>query len=280
MKAAELRALLDEAGVRPWRGRSQNFLLDDGIVEAMTAAAGPLAGAAVVEVGPGVGILTGRLLDLGARVVAVELDRRLCAFLRRRFGGRGLELLEGDVLALSNDELRRAFSPPPAEYRVVANLPYSITSRILQKFLLEEPLPRSMTVMIQREVADRILAGPGDMSSLAVLVQTLARPRRVVDAPAGAFFPPPKVRSAVIHMEILTETGRRSFFGEVSQERYFSLVRAAFAEPRKQLANSLKRLIQDGNGLNEALISAKISPSSRPEELTPADWLALAELLR
>lgn len=278
MTADELRTLLAPYGVRPIRDRGQHFLLDDRVVAAMADAAGVAPGVCVVEVGPGPGILTRELLSRGARVLAVELDLKLAKLLQDRFGGEPrFTLVQGDVLGVPNETL--AASCGGGGYRVVANLPYAITSDALRKFLLASPWPDSMTVMIQREVADRILAPAGEMSAIAVLVRTLGDVRRVVNVPAGSFFPPPRVDSTVIHIarKSLAELDR--FFGEVSPERHFAIVRAAFAGKRKQLKNSLKGSGIDENRLTKAFSRSGVRPDARPETLTVEDWRRLVHEL-
>ncbi len=282
MKAAELKKFLEDFGIRPLRGRGQNFLLDENVVAALAEAAGAGPGSAVVEIGPGPGILTEALLRRGAEVSAVEIDQKLCRLLRRRFSGPAFHLAEADVLDLSNSALAAGFSGPPrgdGGYLVAANLPYAITSPVLQKFLLGSPRPASLTVMVQREVADRILAKAGDMSSLAVLVQTLGRPRRVLDVPRSAFLPPPRVDSAVIHIALKNDRELSDFFGNIPQDKYFAVVRQAFAAKRKQLKNTLKKSVPAGKYLENAFVEAKISPAARPEELLPKDWIALVRAL-
>jgi 16S rRNA (adenine1518-N6/adenine1519-N6)-dimethyltransferase len=283
MTPTELRALLEPHGIRPIKGRSQHFLLDERVVVAMADAARVAEGSRVLEIGPGPGILTAELLRRGVNVVAVEIDMKLCALLRARFVTPRFTLLEGDALETSNAALADAFPSEGegrfAPYAVVANLPYAITSATIQKFLLGVPAPTSVTVMIQKEVADRALAHAGDMSQLAVLVQTFARARRVASVAAGAFFPPPKVASAVIHMERKTDAELDAFFGGVPRERYFSLVQAAFAAPRKQLKNTLASVVPDRTALEKALISAQIPPNARPEMLAVDRWASLARAL-
>lgn len=272
MDKEELLALLEPLGIRPWRGRSQNFLLDGSVAQKMIAAAGISPGDRVVEVGAGPGMLTEALLDAGAAVAAVELDGRLCALLRQRFSSRkNFELFEGDVL-----EFPAATLSGGTDYAVVANLPYAITTPVIVKFLSEPPMPRSLTVMVQREVADRLLAGAGEMSSIAVFVQGLTEPHRVADVPRTAFFPSPKVDSAVIHMRVRGRDEISALFGNVRPETCFALAKTAFAGRRKQLKNSLRAAVSDGEKLKKAFVSAKISPSSRPEELVVKDWVRLA----
>lgn len=278
MKVSELKALLESYGIRPLRARGQHFLLDGNVVEKMVAAAGVGKGDRVLEVGPGPGILTSALLDAGADIVAVELDMKLQALLVDRYGA-ALTLVKGDIMHHENAELVARFSVS-GPYKVVANLPYAITSPILGKFLRGDVRPESMTIMIQREVADRILAKPGRMSSIAVLVQALGTVRRVMNVPKGAFFPPPKVDSSVIHIILKTEGERVSLFGSVPQDVFFSVVRTAFAQKRKQLRNSLKGLFQDGTHLEKSFNQAKIKASVRPEELSVAQWLELIGTMR
>ncbi len=275
MTTVELKKLLAAHGIRPIRDRGQHFLLDERVVDKMLDAAKIGEGSRVVEIGPGPGILTEKLLSAGAEVAAVELDQKLCSLLRDRFPQKNFHLMEGDALEVSNDDLAGRSSVRGA-YAVVANIPYAITSALLQKFLLEEPKPAAMTIMIQREVADRILAKPGKMSSLAVLVQTLGEPRRVANVPASAFFPPPKVDSAVIHIVVREEESVRRALHAATPDRYFAIVRAAFADPRKQLKNTVRAFFPDERAFADALKKANISEKSRPQELSVAEWAALA----
>lgn len=279
MRASDLRAQLEAYGIRPLKDRSQNFLLDESAVAALAAAAGVRPGEALVEIGSGPGILTAELLKRGATVAAVELDPKLCRLLRERFPASAFRLIEGDALEIANAELSRAAGAGERGYRVAANLPYAITSATLEKFLLGEPKPRSLTLMLQREVADRILAKPGEMSSLAVLVQALARPRRVRDVPAGAFWPPPKVDSAIIHMDLKNDAELAQQFRNYPQDKFFRIVRAGFAGKRKQLKNSLRALSLPPEQLEKALTEAKISQTARPEELSVRQWSELVSKL-
>ncbi|MFA6604004.1 MAG: 16S rRNA (adenine(1518)-N(6)/adenine(1519)-N(6))-dimethyltransferase RsmA [Patescibacteria group bacterium] len=269
--------MLNEARIEPWKGRGQNFLLDEKVIDQMVAAAGIERGSAAVEIGPGAGVLTGRLLERGARVAAVEIDPRLCSFLRRRFDKQDLQVLEGDALAFTNAALAEAAGGSRSGYRVVANIPYAITSALIQKFLLEAPQPASFTLMVQAEVADRVLAAPGEMSSLAVLVQTLAQAALVVRVPRASFYPAPQVDSAVIHIKPFSSAELSARFGAAwSAERHFRVTRAAFQEPRKQIKNTLRQLGLSDILLNEAIISASLKPESRPQELSVSDWARLS----
>src|SRR4051812_39605122 len=193
---ATVRSTLRAAGVRARHSLSQNFLAEPDVLDTILAEAGATPGRRVLEIGPGLGLLTRALLDAGALVAAVELDRGLAAFLRTRLAPElaeeRLRLIEGDAL---DQDLNRT-GPPPND--VVATLPYHIPSPILHRLLGDTPRPKRLVLMVQREVAERIAAAPGGMSYLSVFVQYHARVRIAVEVPPEAFEPEPAVRSAVI----------------------------------------------------------------------------------
>jgi 16S rRNA (adenine1518-N6/adenine1519-N6)-dimethyltransferase len=281
---ASVRATLRAAGLRARHALSQNFLADVDVLDGILAEADPTPGRRILEIGPGLGILTGALLDAGAAVTAVELDRGLAAFLRDRFGDAleradshgldsagALRIIEGD--ALDQDLVRLV--PPP--YDVVANLPYHITSPILHAVLGEAPRPERLVLMVQAEVAERIAAPPGRMSYLSVFVQYHARVRVALAVPPEAFEPEPAVRSAVIVVEPFAEDDRL----EPSQEEaLWRLVQASFRERRKMLHNVLTRQLPvDAARVAAALDAAGITPDRRPQTLAVGEWLRLAEEL-
>lgn len=276
-----LRALLRELAVRPSKGRGQNFLTDRGIVARIADAAGVRPGDAVIEVGPGLGILTEELIArVGptGRVVAVELDRRLAAHLREAHAATPtLRLVEGDVLRASPDDLL-ADLPAGTPYAVVANLPYNITSAVLRQFLDNPRRPTALTVMVQREVAERIVARPrptpvgAPMSLLAVAVQFYGTPSIALRLGPGAFVPRPAVESAVLHIALRPQPP----LPDAAIPAFFATVAAGFGQRRKQLANSLGA----GLGLERApvaaaLAAAGIAPERRAETLDVGEWLRL-----
>ncbi|MDH4142260.1 MAG: 16S rRNA (adenine(1518)-N(6)/adenine(1519)-N(6))-dimethyltransferase RsmA [Chloroflexota bacterium] len=273
--AADVRATLRTAGLRARHALSQNFLADPDVLEAILAEAAAVPGDRVLEIGPGLGLLTGGLLDAGARVTAVELDRGLAAFLRERFD-RALEanrltLIEGDAL---DQDLLHLVAPP---YEVVANLPYHITSPILHALLGDVPRPSRLVLMVQREVADRIAAPPGKMSYLSVFVQYHARVRVALRVPAGAFEPEPAVESAVIVVEPYDVDDRLS---PQEEDGLWRLVQAAFRERRKMIHNVLARQLPvDAGRVTAALAAAGIAPDRRPQTLAVGEWLSLREAL-
>jgi 16S rRNA (adenine1518-N6/adenine1519-N6)-dimethyltransferase len=273
--AAEVRATLRAAGLRARHALSQNFLADPDVLSQILEAAGPERGGRVLEIGPGLGLLTGGLLQAGARVTAVELDRGLAGFLRERFEvpieeGR-LALIEGDAL---DQDLTTLVEPP---YDVVANLPYHITSPILHALLGAPPRPRRLVLMVQREVAERIAAPPGKMSYLSVFVQYHARVRVAFNVPPTAFEPEPAVDSAVIVVEPYDDDDRLSIDDE---EQLWRLVMAAFRERRKMIHNVLSRQLPvDAARVAAALETAGIAPDRRPQTVAVGEWLVLREAL-
>jgi 16S rRNA (adenine1518-N6/adenine1519-N6)-dimethyltransferase len=272
---AQVRATLRAAGLRARHALSQNFLADADVLSAILAEAAPSPGDRVLEIGPGLGLLTGGLLDAGAAVTAVELDSGLAAFLDERFalereGGR-LRLIEGDALDL---ELVELVEPP---YDVVANLPYHITSPILHALLGRPPRPRRLVLMVQREVAERIAAPPGKMSYLSVFVQYHARVRIALRVPPEAFEPEPAVESAVIVVEPYDADDR---LAPADEDELWRLVQAAFRERRKMIHNVLARQLPvDAARVAAALEHAGIAPDRRPQTLAVGEWLVLREAL-
>ena len=265
----EWPALLQELGIRPSRGMGQNFLVEHGVVDRIVRTAGICPGDIVVEVGPGLGMLTGHLLDAGARVAAIELDRNLASYLRHTFGDLPhASLVEGDALGIPIDQI----VSPDVRYKVVANLPYSIASAILMRFLEQHHQPDSMTVMVQREVADRIVATPPNMSILSVAIQVLAEPTVAFTVSPGSFMPPPKIESAVLTLRPIGEA-------RLSIERrpqFFELVNAGFRHRRKQLLNSLAFELEfDKPEIASRLTEAGIDPMRRAQTLGVDEWLAV-----
>jgi len=267
-----VRATLRAAGLRAHHALSQNFLADPDVLEAILTEADPSPGRHVLEIGPGLGLLTGGLLATGAEVIAVELDRRLAAFLRERFEGvETLRLIEGDAL---DQDLVRLVEPP---YDVVANIPYHITSPILHALLGHMPRPERLVLMVQREVAERIAAPPGKMSYLSVFVQYHARVRIAFGVPAAAFEPEPAVESAVIVVEPYDPDDR---LDPETEDELWRLVQAAFRERRKMIHNVLSRQLPvDAGRVTAALATADIDPDRRPQSLAVGEWLALREAL-
>ncbi len=258
-------------GLAARRSLSQNHLADGAVLERIVATAAVEPGEHVVEVGPGLGILTAALLSAGAQVTAVELDERLVEHLRLRFEGESrLRLLAADFLDV---ELASVASVP---WALVANVPYHITSPILHRVLGAEPRPTRFVLMVQREVAERIAAPPGGMSYLSVFVQYHADVRMAFVVPASAFEPSPAVDSA-----ILVGTTRPRRLPPDAEDELWRLVQAAFRERRKMLHNVLLRQLPglQRDRLAAALAQCAIAPDRRPQTLSVDEWLALHDAL-
>jgi len=269
---ATVRATLRAAGLRARHGLSQNFLADADVLDAIVAEAGPDPGSRILEIGPGLGLLTGALLGAGAAVTAVELDSGLAAFLRERFADEdGFRLIEGDAL---DQDLVGLLAPP---YEVVANLPYHITSPILHALLGAPPRPQQLVLMVQREVAERIAAPPGKMSYLSVFVQYHAKVRIAFHVPPTAFEPEPAVDSAVMVAQPYPDDDR---LDAATEDELWRLVQAAFRERRKMIHNVLARQLPVGaERVDAALTNAGIAPDRRPQTLAVGEWLALQDAL-
>ena len=262
-------ALLRAHDLRPRKSLGQNFLIDPVALARIAAAASFTPTDTVLEVGAGTGALT-RLLAAGAgRVIAVELDDRLVELLRDVVGEMAhVEIVQGDILSLP------ALDLPHLGYKLVGNLPYYITSAILRRFLEGSPRPSLLVVTVQLEVAQRIVARPGDMSLLAMSVQFYGQPEIVARIPAGAFYPNPDVDSAVIRID--TRRSPVLNMGSVSEEAFFRVVRAGFGQKRKKLRNSLSAGLRLPTGEVEAHLEvAGIEPRRRPESLSLEEWAAI-----
>lgn len=264
-------ALLRQYGLRPDKKLGQNFLQDPFALDSIAAAAEIQPTDTVLEIGPGLGSLTRHLAVAAREVIAVELDPDLIPPLQAVTQPYdNIRIIHGDILKLSPQELVRE-----PGYLVVANIPYYITSAIIRHLLEHDPKPRRIVLTIQKEVADRICAQPGDMSLLALSVQVYGQPRLVQRIPAGAFFPAPKVDSAVLCVEIYENP-------RIQPEllnTFFKLVKAGFSQKRKTLRNSLSSGLHISTLEAEGLLKkANIDPMRRAETLSIEEWRLLCEL--
>jgi len=276
--SVNVRQLLDKYNLRPRKGLGQHFLADPNILRKIVDAGELSPGAVVLEIGPGLGTLTRWLAEAADRVVAVELDAGMIGVLREELAYLpNLELVQGDILQL--DPVALIVDPTSSDlgsvpvYTVVANLPYYITSAAIRHLLEAEPPPNRLVLTVQLEVARRIVAEPGDMSLLAVSVQFYGRPRIVAKIPAGAFAPPPKVDSAVVR----SDTYSASPIDVPDVDVFFRVVRAGFAQKRKQLKNALAAgLGLPSDEVAAMLARAGVEPQRRAQTLSLAEWAALA----
>jgi 16S rRNA (adenine1518-N6/adenine1519-N6)-dimethyltransferase len=268
----ELRATLNRFGLRPQKGRGQNFLVDPFALDRILEAAELTPEDEVLEVGPGLGVLTKALAERARRVVAIEIDRGMVGALRDTLGDDpNVEVVEGDALLVDP-----ADHFGPRRYKIVANIPYYITAKLLRHFFEADNRPTRVVVMVQLEVAERIVAGPGELSLLAISVQFYGRARLVGRVPANAFMPPPKVDSAILAIDVLPEPAV-----QIDPAAFFKVVSAGFAMPRKQLHNVLPQKIwMPAETAGEALAAAGIDPMRRAQTLSLEEWAALTRELQ
>ena len=266
----QLRRLLGSEGLRPRKSLSQNFLTDAATLDTIVDAAELQPGDRVVEIGPGLGVLTRRLLAAGASVLSVELDARLAAYLRRELDGvEGFELIEADALDLHPREMFAGEA-----FKVVANIPYHITSPLLHAFLEGDRPPELTVLLVQAEVADRVAAPPGQMSYLSVFVQNVVSAEVVARVPAHAFEPAPAVDSAILRLRRRQDPAVPPGPG---REPFYRIVQAGFRQRRKQIHNGLGRELQlDRDALEAALEACNITPDRRPQTLSVDEWAHLA----
>lgn len=269
----ELRNLLYAHNMRPNKSFGQNFLVDRAILRQIVDAARLEPGDQVLEVGAGTGVLTRELAKQAHRVVAVEIERDMIALLHKTTGHYpNVELITRSLLDLDPSEV---FGQE--RYKLVANLPYYITAPTFRHFLESENPPCLLVVMVQYEVAQRIVAGPGDLSLLGVSIQFYGRPEIVATVPARAFYPAPKVDSAILRVEV----NDRPPLTRKERDSFFRVVQAGFAEKRKQLHNALTHHLHRKNEeIRACLAAAGIDPSRRAETLSIEEWLRLWEVLQ
>ncbi|MYC94994.1 MAG: ribosomal RNA small subunit methyltransferase A [Caldilineaceae bacterium SB0661_bin_32] len=255
----------------------QNLLIDPTHLARIAGAADLEATDTVLEIGPGLGALTHHLAERAGRVIAVELDQRLMPVLRAEFADRPhVSFVHGDILELNPAEIIHMLRPDQpgttaaAEpYKVVGNLPYYITSAVLRHVLESLPPPTLAVLLVQQEVAQRMVAQCGAMSLLAVSVQFYARPRALHKIPAGAFLPRPKVDSRVVRLDVRAQPA----VSDVEPARFFQVVRAGFSQRRKQLRNSLSAgLSCTKEQADRWLTSSGIEPRRRAETLSLQEW--------
>ncbi|MBQ4480749.1 MAG: ribosomal RNA small subunit methyltransferase A [Victivallales bacterium] len=271
MRKSDLLPILERLGLHPSRSLGQNFLVDDNCLEALVRAAAPLPGEAILEIGPGTGVLTERLLEAGCRVTAVELDSRLYSFLAERHAAEtNLRLLHADACRLDYGELFPEGSP----FRVVANLPYSCASQLLAKLADLKNPPGSFHVLLQLEMAERLAATVGTKSygSLTARLALRYTPEIVRRVPRGVFFPPPEIDSAFLRMTRLATVPEAPLL-----RRADMLIQAAFSQRRKQ-ARKLLGGAAPAFDIATAFKALQIPDNARAEEITPFQYLELARM--
>jgi 16S rRNA (adenine1518-N6/adenine1519-N6)-dimethyltransferase len=277
------KRLLRQYGLQARKGLGQHFLINPAVLDEIVLAAGLVPSDLVIEVGPGLGVLTRALAARAGRVIAVELDAGLASLLKEAFADfPNVSIVQGNILDIEPLDLCQAagvpLSPPVignCDYKLVANLPYYITQPVLRHFCETNCKPRLMTVMVQAEVARNLTASPGDLSILGVAMQYYGRPEIAGSVPAEDFYPRPKVDSAIVKIEMYSEP----CVPVASEGHFFKIVRAGFCAARKQLANSLAQgLDLPKSDVLFLMQKAGIDPAKRAEMLTLAEWAALEKV--
>lgn len=268
--AARTKDLCRLYEIKPARSKGQNFLINDGIYKAIITAADINKSDTVLEVGPGLGFLTAALSKQAKRVLAVELDDKLASILQIAIDSQGVEnveIINQDILRFNIDK----YLASGEDYRVVANLPYNITSIFLRTFLSSARPPRSLVLMLQKEVAERIIATAPDMSLLSLSIQYYGRPEIIRTVPASDFWPAPAVDSAILRFNY--EKKQPTVESLAIDKQFFRLARIGFSAKRKMLKNNLiVGLHLSSEAVDSALVTAGIPLKARAEDLSVEQW--------
>lgn len=269
-----IKELLSKYETRPSKGLGQNFLIDKNVLEKIIAASDIKPSDFVLEVGPGLGTLTQELAKRAGQVVAVEKDKTMIKILKETLKDfNNVKVVEGDILKFNATN----YSLPTTNYKLIANIPYYLTSPLIRKFLEGENQPEFMVLMLQKEVAQRICAKPGQMSLLAVSVQFYAEAKIISTVSKNCFWPSPKIDSAIIKITPRGQTSRPTG-GLTSPDLFFRVVKAGFSQPRKQLAGNLSKILKiEKKEVESWLLKNNIKPTQRAETLSIDDWKNLTK---
>jgi 16S rRNA (adenine1518-N6/adenine1519-N6)-dimethyltransferase len=257
-----IKNLLQQYNLRPNKRLGQNFLIDQSVLKKIIQTADISQNDTILEIGPGLGILTQELAKRAKRVIAIEKDKRLAEILSKELGDyNNIEIVHADILS---------YKLQVTSYKIVANLPYYITSPVIRLFLESENPPQKMILLIQKEVAQRICAQPPRMNLLAISVQFYAQPKIISYVSKKSFWPQPQVDSAIIKITQIQKPKA------INPERFFQVVKAGFSSPRKQLANNLsQKLNLSREQIKKALTQCGLPPQIRAENLRVEDWICL-----
>ncbi len=274
MNLEQLKNLLKQHHLNPNPTYGQNFLIDEIVLQDIVDAANVLSTDAVLEIGPGVGNLTKQLCQRAGFVLSIEKDPKFFPILhaikkdyKKNFRFEIADALEFDFQDFFKDAGYKS-------YKVVANIPYFITGKILNMFMTAEFKPSSVIVLTQKEVAQNIIAKPGDLSVLAISVQLFGQPKIVQIVPAKSFFPAPKVDSAVLKIDLY----QKPKYELADEKKFFKILKACFSGKRKQIHNTLKNNLHlEKEQVAEILLDLKIAPTARPQELTIEQWIELTK---
>lgn len=265
-----ISSLLHKYDINPSKGLGQNFISNLDILNKIVTEANITPQDTVLEIGPGLGSLTRQIAIKAKNVIAVELDRKMMVPLNEVLESyENVEIIQDDILKVHLDEII-----PQAGYKVVANIPYYITSAVIRQLLEAEKKPKTIVITVQKEVAHRMCATPNDMNILAVSVQVYGTPRYAFTIPAGSFYPVPKVDSAVICIDLFDELRLSS----QEMKLFFKIVKAGFSQRRKTLRNTISSGMHwEKTDVEQKLNQAEIDPMRRAETLSVEEWIRLTE---
>jgi len=260
---SNIRKLLQQYNLRPSKRLGQNFLIDPGVLQKIIKTADISKNDTVLEIGPGLGTLTKELAKKAKKVIAVEKDKRLVKILKEILKDyKNVEIIHDDVLKIKNYKIKN--------YKIVANIPYYLTSPLIRMFLESENPPQEMILTIQKEVAQRICAS-ARMNLLAISVQFYSQPKIISYVSKTAFWPQSKVDSAIIKIENIKKPKN------INVKKFFRIVKAGFSSPRKQLANNLSKILKiDREEIKKALTECRLDTQVRAENLSIDDWIKLS----
>ena len=270
MQTGEIKRYLAAHGLKPKHYLGQNFLIDESVLDEIMGAAEIKKTDTVIEVGPGLGVLTARLANAAGKVIAVEKDRMLLNVLKANLAGaENVEIIIEDILRFDVSK------HVPGPYKVVANIPYYLTSHLFGYFLNQNNKPKAMVLMVQKEVGERVVAKPGDLSVLGISVQIMAKASVAAMVPRAAFWPVPKVDSLILKI-VPNDLPK-----DIEDDKlFFRMVKIAFSGKRKQVHNTLAAGFKlSKEEVVQVLAKAKISPSARPQELSLEDWKQLYRVI-
>ncbi len=270
MISSKTAHIMEKSSISAKKSLGQNFISDSELLSSIIATSSVTSDDIIVEIGPGTGALTRELLHTGANVLAIEKDDRLIPILRETFSN---ELSENQLTLLHEDALSFDSSTIKKPYKIVANIPYYITGALLRLLFSGENLPTSITLMVQKEVAERIVASNGKESVLSLSIKSYGKPEYIQTVSKEFFDPIPKVDSAILHISNISH----DFFVDCPEKGFFSLVKRGFASKRRTLLNNLWP--KDKSTGTELLISLNLDSRIRAEKLSLLDWKELLTVM-
>ncbi len=267
---AKVKEICHKLGLKPLKRRGQNFLTNPKILATIIKAGELKKNDIVLEVGPGLGILTQELAKKVRKVIAVEIDTKLTNYLKEKFKNyKNIKIIQGDILKFKISNLKIQ------NYKIIANLPYNITGAVLKKFLSEKPKPKLMVLMIQKEVAERIVERSNKRSIISLMVKFYGKPEIISYVSKNNFWPRPKVDSSILRIK---EINKKYKLKSKEEKKFFKLIRDGFSSPRKQLVNNLAKIIKKEE-IKKIFKKIGFDPKIRAENLNLDNWFTLYKLI-